>query len=111
MRRSKRALFDAAAAAGRENYYWSTSAVIDGEGKKKFSFDVDLLFHQHGFDGELSNFHRQHARAWPRTSAVFCEGHATNAGASSRPSLNLDNDSAAILASEFFRHGHGFIRG
>jgi hypothetical protein len=40
----------------------------------------------------------------------FGEGHATNTGASGRPSLNLDNDFGGFLArGEFLRYRDSFI--
>jgi len=56
------ALFDSRAATGRENTDRRAGGAIDGEGKEKLPVDVDLLFHQHGFDRELAHLHFQHAR-------------------------------------------------
>src|SRR5438874_2085220 len=107
------ALFDSTTAAGGENDDRGASSVIDRKRKKKLPFDVDLLFHQHGFDWELSNFHRQHPR---RVSAniirLVGEGHPPNASAPRSPSLNLDNDFAVLLApGEFLGSRDGFING
>src|SRR4029453_8299276 len=100
-------LFDSSPPASGENNHRRPGRVINREGKKKFAFDVDLLFHQDGLDRELPYFHRQHARRVGANIVWLAEGHATNACSPSRPSLNLDDH----FNAEFFRRGHSVISG
>ena len=94
------AFFNSAAAAGRENNHRCPRGVIDREGKKKFPLDVDLLFHEHGFDRKLSNLHRQHSRRMTANIGwSFGEDYAANAGAPGCPRLNLDDH----VPTELFR--------
>ena len=100
-------LFDSTAAAGRENNYRSASGVVNGERKKKLSLDRNVFLHQHGFDRELTDFHREHPR---RVTAHIIRSlgkhHATHAGPPGCPGLNLDDDFAALLAASKFLRRH-----
>jgi len=107
------ALFDSCAATGRENNHRGASGIINGEGQKKFPFDVDLLFDQNGFDWKLPDRHFQHARRVTAHLSRFPgEGHAANAGASGSPGLDLDDHRAALhVRDEFPGRRYGIISG
>ena len=100
------AFFDSSTAASGENNHRAALRVIDREGKKKLPVDRDLLFHEHGFDGKLAHFHRQHARrVGAHIIRLFGKGHAADAGATGRPGLDLDHH----FAAEFLGGGYSFI--
>jgi hypothetical protein len=100
-----RAFFDSTAAASGKDDHWRAGRVIDGERKKKLPVDVDFFLNQHSFDWKLSNFHLQHSRSMRANFIrLFRERDATDAGATCRPGLNLDDD----LATELRRCRHGF---
>src|SRR5437588_6660774 len=107
------AFFDSAAATDGENNHRGAGGVINGERKKKLPLDVDLLFHQHGFDWKLPNLHRQHAgRVRANIIWLFDAGHPANARASGGPGLDLDDHFAAHLAAhKSFGRRHGLISG
>jgi hypothetical protein len=76
---------------------------LDYRRKNSRSMSI-FLFHQHGFDRQLYNFHRQHARR-VATNIIRPLGkhHAADAGAPGSPGLNLDDHFAGQFPG--CRHG------
>src|SRR5260370_1746628 len=86
------ALLDSAPAAAGENNHRGAGGVIDCERKKKFTFDVDLLFDQHSFNRKLSNFHRQHPCGVATNTPPFSSDHPpSHPPPPPAPSPNLQN--------------------